>query len=152
MSEAKPFCISKQEVWKAYKRVKANQGAAGVDEQSIADFEGNLKKEPVQDLESNVVGQLLSTAGADGENSESKRWGKKAGHTDCGGSDCATGGEVEIGAGGGPAVPSGFLRVSTGEVGAGGSGTGTAAMLALGLDLRSGHQGLFRQHPEGSAV
>src|SRR5215469_15430378 len=44
MSEAKPFCISKQEVWEAYKRVKANQGAAGVDEQSIADFEGNLKK------------------------------------------------------------------------------------------------------------
>ena len=39
MSEAKPFCISKWEVWKAYKRVKANQGAAGVDEQSIADFE-----------------------------------------------------------------------------------------------------------------
>ena len=34
-----PFCISKWEVWDAYKRVKANQGAAGVDEQSIADFE-----------------------------------------------------------------------------------------------------------------
>src|SRR5580658_8753913 len=43
MSEAKPFCISKWEVWEAYKRVKANQGAAGVDEQSIADFERNLK-------------------------------------------------------------------------------------------------------------
>src|SRR3981081_4655659 len=43
MSEAKPFCISKQEVWEAYKRVKANQGAAGVDEQSIADFERGLK-------------------------------------------------------------------------------------------------------------
>ena len=43
MSEAKPFCISKQEVWEAYKRVKANQGTAGVDEQSIADFERNLK-------------------------------------------------------------------------------------------------------------
>ena len=26
MSEAKPFCISKWEVWEAYKRVKANQG------------------------------------------------------------------------------------------------------------------------------
>jgi RNA-directed DNA polymerase len=43
MSEAKPFCISKWEVWEAYKRVKANQGAAGVDEQTIADFERNLK-------------------------------------------------------------------------------------------------------------
>src|SRR5262250_2266542 len=43
MSEAKPFCISKWEVWEAYKRVKANQGAAGVDEQSIADFERDLK-------------------------------------------------------------------------------------------------------------
>ena len=43
MSEAKPFVISKWEVLEAYKRVKANHGAAGVDEQSIADFERNLK-------------------------------------------------------------------------------------------------------------
>ena len=43
MSEAKPFCISKREVWEAYKKVKANHGAAGVDEQSIADFEEGLK-------------------------------------------------------------------------------------------------------------
>ena len=43
MSEAKPFCISKWEVWEAYKRVKANQGAAGVDEQSITDLERDLK-------------------------------------------------------------------------------------------------------------
>src|SRR5436309_6415421 len=43
MSEAKPFCISKWEVWEAYRRVKANKGAAGVDEQSIADFERKLK-------------------------------------------------------------------------------------------------------------
>ncbi len=27
MSEAKPSCISKWEVWEAYKRVKANKGA-----------------------------------------------------------------------------------------------------------------------------
>ena len=43
MDEAKPFCISKREVWMAYKRVKANRGAAGVDEQSIAEFEKDLK-------------------------------------------------------------------------------------------------------------
>src|SRR4029453_271370 len=43
MSEAKPYCISKREVWEAYKKVKANQGAAGVDAQSITDFEKRLK-------------------------------------------------------------------------------------------------------------
>src|ERR1700724_2326400 len=40
--KAKPFDIPKREVWEAFKRVKANQGAAGVDAQSIADFEGGL--------------------------------------------------------------------------------------------------------------
>ena len=43
MSEAKPFVISKWEVWEAYKRVKANKGAAGVDDQTMADFERDLK-------------------------------------------------------------------------------------------------------------
>ena len=42
-SHAKPFSISKQVVWEAYKRVKANRGAAGVDSESIEDFEKNLK-------------------------------------------------------------------------------------------------------------
>lgn len=42
MDKAKPFCIPKHAVWEAYKRVKANHGAAGVDGQSIADFEENL--------------------------------------------------------------------------------------------------------------
>ena len=43
MDKAKPFCISKSEVWMAYKRVKANRGAAGVDDQTIAEFEKDLK-------------------------------------------------------------------------------------------------------------
>ncbi|MDO8654818.1 MAG: group II intron reverse transcriptase/maturase [bacterium] len=42
MDKAKPFGISKREVWEAYKRVKANQGAAGVDGQTIAQFERDL--------------------------------------------------------------------------------------------------------------
>ena len=42
MDKAKPFAIPKREVWEAFKRVKANQGAAGVDGQSIAEFEANL--------------------------------------------------------------------------------------------------------------
>jgi RNA-directed DNA polymerase len=40
---AKPFVISKRMVWEAWRRVRANQGAAGVDEQSIQDFEANLR-------------------------------------------------------------------------------------------------------------
>jgi RNA-directed DNA polymerase len=41
--EAKPFAISKQLVWDAYQRVKANRGAAGVDGESLAAFEKDLK-------------------------------------------------------------------------------------------------------------
>jgi len=36
VDEAKPFKILKREVWEAYKRVKANQRAAGVDGCSIS--------------------------------------------------------------------------------------------------------------------
>lgn len=43
MDKTKPYEISKHTVWEAYKLVKANQGAAGVDEQSIQKFEENLK-------------------------------------------------------------------------------------------------------------
>ncbi len=50
MSEPKPksFEISKWAVWEAYRRVKANKGGAGVDGESMAEFEqdlhGNLYK------------------------------------------------------------------------------------------------------------
>ena len=44
MDKAKPFCIAKRDVWEAYKQVKANQGAAGVDGQSIEDFDRDLSK------------------------------------------------------------------------------------------------------------
>jgi RNA-directed DNA polymerase len=43
MNKAKPFDISKQVVLEAWKRVKANKGSAGIDEQTIEDFEENLK-------------------------------------------------------------------------------------------------------------
>ena len=43
MSENKPFCISKWMVLKAWQRVRANRGSAGVDDISIAEFEKKLK-------------------------------------------------------------------------------------------------------------
>ncbi len=40
----KPFRIEKRQVFEAYKAVKANHGAAGVDGQSLEMFEKNLAK------------------------------------------------------------------------------------------------------------
>jgi RNA-directed DNA polymerase len=42
-SAGKPFDISKRDVWEAYQKVKGNQGAPGVDGQTLADFEKDLK-------------------------------------------------------------------------------------------------------------
>ncbi|AQW56364.1 hypothetical protein ACPEIC_09735 [Stenotrophomonas sp. NPDC087984] len=36
--KAKPFDVSKWVVWEAYRRVKANKGAAGVDGVSVEEF------------------------------------------------------------------------------------------------------------------
>ncbi len=43
MEETKPFKISKQTVKKAYERVKANKGTYGIDEQTIEEFEKDIK-------------------------------------------------------------------------------------------------------------
>lgn len=43
MTATKPFAISKRSIWNAYKQVKANRGAAGIDMQSMEDFEKDLR-------------------------------------------------------------------------------------------------------------
>jgi RNA-directed DNA polymerase len=43
VSKTKPFSISKKEVMAAWERAKLNKGAYGVDQESIEDFELNLK-------------------------------------------------------------------------------------------------------------
>ena len=43
MNKAKPYQIPKRLVYQAYQQVKANKGAAGLDHQSIQEFEENLK-------------------------------------------------------------------------------------------------------------
>jgi hypothetical protein len=44
VTSAKPYGIAKRTVWEAYQQVKANRGAAGVDDETIADFERDLSK------------------------------------------------------------------------------------------------------------
>lgn len=43
LGKAKPFDIPKRVVWEAYQRVKANRGAAGVDDQLIEAFDQDVK-------------------------------------------------------------------------------------------------------------
>lgn len=43
MTTAKPFTIPKRLVYEAFKAVKANAGSAGVDQETIEDFEADLK-------------------------------------------------------------------------------------------------------------
>ena len=43
-TSTKPYVIAKRAVWEAYQQVKANRGAAGVDEETIAMFEQNLSR------------------------------------------------------------------------------------------------------------
>src|SRR5260370_15620692 len=43
-TSTKPYVIAKRAVWEAYQQVKANRGAAGVDEETIAMFEQSLSK------------------------------------------------------------------------------------------------------------
>ena len=43
MTQTKSFSIAKRQVWEAYKRVKANRGGAGVDGQTIEEFDKEMK-------------------------------------------------------------------------------------------------------------
>ena len=43
MQTVKSFIISRQLVWQAYLRVKANKGSAGIDQVTLTDFEKDLK-------------------------------------------------------------------------------------------------------------
>lgn len=43
MTKTKPYTISQWAFVEAYRQVKANKGAAGIDEQSLVDFESDLK-------------------------------------------------------------------------------------------------------------
>ncbi len=111
-SAAKPFDISKWEVWQAYEKVKANKGAPGVDGVDLAEFETDLQGQPVQDLESDVVGFLLSAAGQGGGDTETAwRRDQSARRAHGRRQDRSNGGRSEAGGNGRTDLSSGLLRL-----------------------------------------
>src|SRR5258708_38332741 len=44
MTSTKSYSIAKRSVWEAYQLVKANRGAAGIDEETITMFEQDLSR------------------------------------------------------------------------------------------------------------
>src|SRR3954451_7377061 len=77
-SSGKSFDIPKMLIWDADRKVRENGGAAGVDRQSLADFCAEREGQPVQDLESDVVGDVLPAAGQGGGDLEGDRWSADA--------------------------------------------------------------------------
>ena len=103
-------------MWEAYERVKANQGAAGVDSESIEAFEQDLKNNLYQDLESHVVGDVFPAASSLGRDTEERRRREALGHSHRCGSDCSNGRQAVAGAAGGTVLPSRLLWLSASEV------------------------------------
>ena len=74
-SPEKSFEISKWEVWEAFREVKRNQGAPGVDGQSIADFESDLQGNLFKIWNRMVRREAFRCIpGAAGRNSEGSFW------------------------------------------------------------------------------
>ena len=131
MSEAKPFVISKWEVWEAYKRVRANKGAAGVDEQSIADFEKRLKTNLYKIWNRMSSGSYFPPPVGTVKIPKANGGERKLGIPTVSDRIAQMVVKVETGTSDRSAVPAGFLRLPAGEVGSGCSGASAAAMLAV---------------------
>jgi hypothetical protein len=129
MTKAKPFDIPKREVWEPFKKVKANQGAAGVDGQSIAEFEAGLAGN--QALEPAVLGELLPATGATGGHSQGERRHASVGYSD-GCRSCRAGGCPSVsGAVCGTCVPRRLLRLPARPLGDRCRAHGAPAVLAV---------------------
>jgi hypothetical protein len=130
MDRAKPYDIPKREVWEAYKKVRANQGAAGVDGQTISDFEA--------DLENNLykLWNRLSSGSyfpppvrrVDIPKSDGKT--RPLGIPTVADRIAQMGGQTASGTVGGAPIPSGFLWIPARQIGARCGRQGAAATLA----------------------
>ena len=109
-----------------------------------SDFEKDLEGQPVQDLESDVIGKLLSAAGQSGRHSEEEWRGAHFGCSNCRRSRGTDGGQAGDRARDRSNVSPGFVRLSARKIGAGcrGRSRGNDAGSTIGF-LEFDIKGLF---------
>jgi len=90
----KPFSIDKKLVYEAYKAVRANAGAAGVDGQTIAQFEADLRGN-LYKLWNRMSSGLPSTSGPRRRHSEEEWRATASGRANRGGSCGPDGGQAD---------------------------------------------------------
>ena len=118
VDRAKPFDIPKREVWEAYKSVRANQGAAGVDGPSIADFEADLSNNLYKLWNRLASGSYFPPPVRRGGHTEGRWSNPAAGDTHSRRSPRPDGGQKNPGAARGTTLPRRLVRVSTWQIGA----------------------------------
>ena len=91
---AKPFDIPKRLVWNAWRLVRANAGAAGVDEESIELFERDLRNNLYRIWNRMSSGSYFPPPREGSSDSKEKRWSTPARDSDSLGSNCPDCGEA----------------------------------------------------------
>src|SRR5216684_8126110 len=97
------------------------------------DVPARREEQPLSDLESHVVGNVLSSTSTHGGDTEERRRREALGHSDRVRQDCSNGGQTVPGAAGGTVLPSRLLWLSASQVRARCRRNNAAAMLALCL-------------------
>ena len=149
-SPGKPFEISKRAVWEAWEKVRANKGAPGVDGESVADFEKDLKGNLYKIWNRMSSGtyfpppvRAVEIAKAHGPGTRILGVPTVADRI----AQTVVAGVLEERAE--PALPPGLLRVPPEALRAGRGGCLPAAVLGDGLGDRSGHPEVLRQRAVG---
>ncbi|GIM46172.1 hypothetical protein DNHGIG_17210 [Collibacillus ludicampi] len=91
MSKTKSYEISKHVVLEAFQRVKANGGAAGVDNVSLEKFESNLKNNLYKIWNRMSSGSYFPPPGEGGRNTQENGRYAHSRNTHCGGPSSANG-------------------------------------------------------------